>query len=466
MSSDVLPHSADAETTILGVSMAEAMQTGGTIAIDEALAILDPPDFYSTIHRTIFESMASLRAAGQPVTVPLVAEDLKRGNALQRVGGTPFLINLTVGMPVGSIVRYAAIVRDRAALRELKRLVETIDTEASEASEPATHILARAQEAIFNLNLRTQLSEQSTVRSYGEVAKSVLEMFASWQRGEVVAVSTGIPELDAKLGYGGLAATDLIVVAARTSFGKTALALQIALNAARSGVPVLIFSLEMSRERLFIRNLSSTSQVAHFQISPWTFQNNPNLSDRIVASVPQLSDLPIYVDSQTRKLSRLLSVAREWHRRLTPDQKRRCLLITDYMQLVDNQLDKRSRNDEVGGISMGLKGVANELSIPVIGVSQLNRSPAKEKRRPELSDLRESGQLEQDADCVLFPWSEEDITDEPIRSMRLYCPKNRNAKPGWEIPVDFDGEHQWFSTEQMYAQERGEKAAALDFNAD
>ena len=113
---------------------------------------------------------------------------------------------------------------------------------------------------------------------------------------------------------------------------------------------------------------------------------------------------------------------------------------------------------------MELKGLATELEMPVIGVSQLTRSPAKDNRRPELSDLRESGQLEQDADLVLFPWSEDGIKDERIRGMKLYCPKQRGGQVGWEIPIDFDGDRQWFFTERMYAQERGDVSAPIDFN--
>jgi replicative DNA helicase len=152
------------------------------------------------------------------------------------------------------------------------------------------------------------------------------------------------------------------------------------------------------------------------------------------------------VEDRVHELNKLCAIAREW-KRTAPAPG---LVIVDYLQLVKNKQDKRSRQEEVAGISIEMKRLATELNVPVIGVSQLSRRPAQENRRPELPDLRESGQLEQDADVVLFPWSEDGLTDIDVRTMKLYCAKQRNGSVGWEIDIDFDGERQWFFTEKMY----------------
>lgn len=440
-----LPNSVEAERAILGAIL---LNNG---LINQAVTELKPEDFYLPSHRRIFTAMVMLMECRVEIDPILIGEELKRENALEAVGGISFITNLTYGLPHSTnISHYARVIRGKSLLRNLKREIAKIDAQIDAEEDEPEAVLECANDALLRLNLDAQVGTKSSARGYQDVAQSVTETFNRWQKGDAVAVQTQIPELDARLNYGGLASGDLVVVAARTSFGKSALALQIALSSARIGVPVLIFSLEMSAERLFIRNLASASEVPHYKISPRTFQYNPGLADIVRASVPAVSKLPISVDHTTRKLRRLALVAREWHRGLTPEQKKRALMITDYMQLVDNKLDRRSRNDEVAGISIELKGTAVELGIPVIGVSQLTRSPAKDNRRPELSDLRESGQLEQDADLVIFPWSEDGLKDDQIRGMKLYCPKQRGGQVGWEIPIDFDGDKQWFFTEQMY----------------
>lgn len=456
-----LPNSAEAERAILGAILLN------NDLVAQAEAELTAEDFYVPSYRRIFVAMLNLMSMRLEIDPILIAEELKKDNALGSVGGVGFITDLAHGLPrTANIANYARVVKGKSLLRHLKREIAAIDRQIDEEEDEPDVVLAKANEVLFRLNVESRVGAKSSARDYKDVASVVSEMFDRWQAGDSVAVPTQIPELDQRLNYGGLASGDLIVIAARTSFGKSALALQIALSSARYDIPVLIFSLEMSAERLFIRNLASTSQVPHYKISPRTFQYNAGLADVIRGSVPVVSRLPISVDHATRTLRRLALVAREWHRGLTPKQKKRALMITDYMQLVDNKLDRRSRNDEVAGISIELKGAAVELGIPVVGVSQLTRSPAKDNRRPELADLRESGQLEQDADLVLFPWSEDGLKDDQVRGMKLYCPKQRGGQVGWEIPIDFDGDKQWFFTEQMYAQERREIAPRIDFNDD
>lgn len=436
-----LPSSPEAERTVLGLVL-----LNNALFVRLATELL-PEQFYVPAHRRIFLAMTALAERGEEINPILIGEELTRDGGVESVGGPAFVGNLTYGLPHSEDIKgYAKVIRDKAALRQLIRLASKITNQALEEEDDAEKIVGDAETALFELGMQTRLASKSTVRTYDDVAGSVMDMFERWSEGHVVSIPSRIPEVDRKLAHGGFSGGDLIVIAARTSFGKSALALQIALNATRAKTPVLFFSLEMSAEKLFIRNLSSVTGVPHNQIKPWTFANDLQTSRRIAAGVPKLTDLPMYVEDRTYSLNRLCSIARDWRRRT----KIPGLIVTDYIQLVNNKLDKRSREQEVAGISTELKRLAKELDVPVIGISQFSRDQTKQNRRPELHDLRESGQIENDCDVVLFPWSTDTLEDKPVRGMRLYCPKQRSGKVGWELDIDFDGEHQWFSTPEMY----------------
>jgi replicative DNA helicase len=440
MSEQLLPNNPEAERAILGgIILNNAL-------IHQARALLVPEHFYTPSHRRIFEAMLPLMIKAGEIN-PILLNDAT---------GEPVISisNLTHDLPhETSIARYANVVRAQALLRQLVKTTEKIQAAALEGTDPPEAILANAEAELLALRIQSEFLQKSTGRSYEEVAESVANLFEKWKKGDVVAIPTQIPELDRRLAFGGLSAQDFIIVAARSSFGKTALALQIGLNVSRTGKSVLIFSLEMSGEKLFIRNLSSVSDVAHSQISPLTFQHDKALARKILKGIPKLRPCPIQVEDEVYDLNRVCAAARNWKRK---EGKAAGLIIVDYIQLAKNKLNTRSRQEEVAGISIELKRLAKELNVPVIGVSQFNRDPARHNRRPELSDLRESGQLEQDADVVLFPWSRDGLEDIPVRGMKLYCPKQRNGSVGWEIDVDFDGERQWFFTKEMYLSARGE----------
>lgn len=456
-----LPNSQEAERAILGAILLDAG------LMTQALTVLEPKDFYHSPHRNVFIAMSTLAKAEMEINPVLIGEELKRQNALESTGGISYITNLTYGLPHSTnIAHYARVVRSKTILRTLKKSLAAIDSQIDEGVDDHETILNQASEELYRLTVDAQLEQKSSVRSYAEVAVEALETFDKWETGETVAIPTQIPEVDERLSYGGLASGDLVVLAARTSFGKSALALQIAVSTARLGIPVLIFSLEMAAVRLFFRNLASTSSIPHYQISPMTFQHHPGLASAIRSAVPAVGALPIYVDHTTRKLRRMLALAEDWYRTVTKNGKKKTLIIADYLQLAENKLNKRTRNEEVAEISKEFKGLAVHLDSPLIAVSQLNRSSAKENRRPELPDLRESGQIENDADLVLFPWSKEAVGQEQKRGMEIYCPKQRGGKTGWEVPIDFDGDKQWFFTERMYQQERGERAPVIDFNDD
>lgn len=439
-----LPNSAEAERAVLGGILLNPD------LIHQAAHELLPDQFYVPSNRKVFEVMLVITSRQSTPNAVLVTEELTAQGALESVGGPAYLANLCYGLPpANNLSHYTKIIREKAILRQFIKLGAKFTREGLEQEDDAETIIQRAQEAIFALGAQLELEKKAT-RSYGEISGSVYQIFGDWTEGNIVAIPTQIPELDHRLAYGGLAAQDFIIIAARSSFGKTALALQIGLNVSRTGKGVLICSLEMSGEKLFIRNLSAVTDVPHNQINPWTFQNERETAKKLFNGIGRLQDCPIQVNDRVHDLNRLVAIAREWKRK----NKNAALIIVDYLQLVKNKQEKRSRQEEVAGVSTEMKRLAQELNLPVIGVSQFNRDPARQNRRPELSDLRESGQLEQDADVVLFPWSETGLEDVEIRPMKLYCAKQRNGSVGWEIPIDFNADRQWFFTKDMYREAR------------
>lgn len=441
-----MPAEPEAERAILGAVL---LDNG---LIHQAREATRPEDYWVPSHRAIFTTMLTLADNQSEINPILIGAALRNEGKLESIGGLTFLHGLVFGVPhMSNIGHYAKIVRGKALLRELIREhVRGIEAAFEQEDEPDV-VLDNAQRGLIEISFESRVMN-GAVRSYKEIGESVTSMFQKWSTGETVAIPTQIPEIDRKLVYGGLAYADFIVLAAQTSFGKTALALQIALNTARSGIPVLIFSLEMKGERLFIRNLASTSNVPRRDITPYTFRNHHQETiDRITAAQPRLASEPIFVADKVRTLSRLSSVATDWKLRTCHESAG--LIIVDYMQLVQNKLSKRSREEEVTGIFRELKNLASVLDLPVLGLSQFNREPSRSNQRPELKDLRESGAIEQDVDLAMFIWSPNKTGEENIRAVQVYCPKQRDGPVGWDEKIDFDADHQWFKSPEMWLTE-------------
>ena len=404
-----LPNSAEAERAILGAVL---LDNG---LISQAIEHLRPEDFYVPSHRRIFVAMVALFERGAEINPILIGEELKKENALESAGGISFITNLTYGLPhTTNILHYTKVVRGKSMLRQLIKAASKITQEAIEEEDEPEIILDHAEHAIF------QLADERIRQGFVHVkpiAEQLLEKVQELEGRAAVltGVTTGYADLDKMTS--GLQKSDLIILAARPSMGKTSLALMLAENAAlHAGAVVGVFSLEMSKESLVMRMLCSQGNI-----DAQRFRNG-FLSRlewaQIAKSLGILADAKIYIDD-TPGLSVLEMRAKA--RRLAAEQKKLDLLVVDYLQLMSGSARRvESRQQEVSQISRELKALAKEMDVPVVALSQLSRAPeSRSDHRPQLADLRESGALEQDADLVAFIYREE-----PYKT-----PEERDAMP-------------------------------------
>jgi replicative DNA helicase len=392
-----LPNSSEAERAILGAII---LDNG---LVSQAIELLKPEDFYVPSHRRIFVAMIGLFERGAEINPILIGEELKKENALETVGGISFVTNLTYGLPHSTnIIHYAKVVRGKSLLRRLIKTASKITNEALEEEDEPEIILDHAEHAIF------ELADERIRQGFEHVkpvAEALLDKIQEMEGRQTVltGLTTGFAELDEKTS--GLQRNDLIILAARPSMGKTSFALMLAQNAAiETGAVVGMFSLEMSKESLVMRMLCSQGNIdaqrfrnGFLSRAEWA---------KIGESLGTLADTKIFLDD-TPGISVLEMRAKA--RRLAAEQKRIDLIIVDYLQLMSGS-NKRSesRQQEVSLISRELKGLAKELNVPLVALSQLSRAPeSRSDHRPQLSDLRESGALEQDADLVAFLYREE-----------------------------------------------------------
>jgi replicative DNA helicase len=384
-----LPNNLDAERSVLGAILLD------NHALNTAIETLRPEDFFLDQHRRVFTQMIALGESQQAIDLVTLTEELHRRGDLEGSGGAPYLAALVDGMPrVSNVEHYARIVKEKALLRNLIHATHNIQQRAFEGEDGADTILDNAESSIFALaedRIRAGLIPvKDIVRDNFERLESIFKEGKS-----ITGISTGYTELD-KL-TSGLQPSELLILAARPSQGKTALALNFAENIAiRAGLPVAIFSLEMSKESLLQRLVASVAQIdahkfrtGHLTREDWR---------RMTEALGTISSAPLWIDD-AGSISVLEIGAKA--RRLKRD-KGLSLLVVDYLQLITARGRFNSRQEEVASISRGLKGLAKELQMPVLVLSQLTRAPEREERGPQLSDLRESGAIEQDADVVMF----------------------------------------------------------------
>ena len=421
-----MPANVEAERSILGAILLD------NLAYNQAAEHLHPDDFSLDSHRRIYARMIDLAESSRPIDMITLVEELDRRKELEAIGDVGYVSGLVDGVPDRpSIEHYIKIVRDKALLRGLIHAANSAIAKAAEHSDPAEEILNEAEATIF------QLSEKRIGRGFMGVQEIIKESFGSidalLQRGQrITGLETYYADLDEMTS--GLQPSDLVILAARPSMGKTSFAMNIAENAAIYGSQVIgVFSLEMSKEALLQRMLCSVARVdAHKFRTGSLWQEDTR---KIQHAVEQLAHAPIFVDD-TPGIS--VSEMRAKARRLVQSQGKLDLLIVDYLQLMSGGGGRRyeNRTQEVSAISRGLKGLAKELRVPVIALSQLSRAPETRgsgDHRPQLSDLRESGSIEQDADLVMFIFREEVYKpDDPELEGRaeIIIAKQRNGPIG------------------------------------
>jgi replicative DNA helicase len=416
-----LPNNLDAERSILGAILVD------NNALNAAIEALKAEDFFLPQHRHVFTRMIALGESQQAIDLVTLTEELHRSGELEASGGAPYLASLADGMPrVSNVEHYARIVKEKALLRNLIHTAHNIQQHAFDGEEGADAILDSAESSIFAIaedRVKAGLiSVKDIVRDNFERLEKIFREGKS-----VTGISTGYGELDKLLS--GLQPSELIILAARPSQGKTALALNLMENVAiRGGHPVAMFSLEMSKESLLQRLVASVAQVdahkfrsGHLSKDDWR---------RMAESLGQIASAPLWIDDAGT--ATVLEIGAK-ARRLKRDRGL-SLLVVDYLQLIASRGRFGNRQEEVASISRGLKGLAKELQIPVLVLSQLTRAPERDDRGPQLSDLRESGAIEQDADVVMFIYRPKFFTQgastEEREETELKIAKQRNG------PVD------------------------------
>ena len=414
----------EAERSILGAILLD------NFSYNQAAEHLKPEDFSLDSHRRIYSRMMDLAESARPIDMITLVEELDRRKELEAIGDVGYISGLVDGVPDRpSIEHYVKIVHDKALLRGLIHAANSAIARASDQSDPAEEVLNDAEATIL------QLSEKRIGRGFMGVQEIVKESFGSvdalLQRGQrITGLATHYPDLDEMTS--GLQRSDLIIIAARPSMGKTAFAMNIAENASIDDQKVVgMFSLEMSREALLLRLLCSKARVDSHKMRTGSLWRDD--MDKVVRAMEQLAHAPIFIDD-TPGIS--LSEMRAKARRLQQSQGSLDLVIVDYLQLMSGGGRRyENRTQEVSAISRGLKALAKELKVPVVALSQLSRAPESRggDHRPQLADLRESGSIEQDADLVAFIFREEVYKpDEPELEgqAELIIAKQRNGPTG------------------------------------
>ena len=418
-----LPHNLEAERSVLGAILVH------NDAFNEAAQVIDAPDFYRDAHRRIFDSMVALNERHQAIDFVTLKEELSRGGDLDEVGGPAYVASLADGVPRATNVEYyARIVKEKATLRNLIYAANKILANAYEADQESDLILDEAESAIFSVADDRLKAGFVPMRDLVKESFPKIELLFEQKR-LITGVPSGFVDLDSLTR--GFQGGDLIIIAARPSMGKTSLVLNIAQHVAlQPEHTVGVFSLEMSKESLFLRLLMSEAQIdGHRLMSGVIGQKDYS---RISHALETLSAMRLHIDD-TASLSVLEMRAKA--RRLQAEQQGLSLLVVDYIQLMSGRGRFENRTLELAAISRSLKGLAKELNVPVVVLSQLSRAPeARADHRPQLSDLRESGALEQDADVVLLIYREDAYNRDPNHpdagTAELIVGKQRNGPTG------------------------------------
>lgn len=386
------PHSREAEESVIGAVLLSEE------AVNEVMDVIHPEDFYVPAHQAIFEAMRELFDTSQAIDAVTISEVLRRRGELEKIGGIQYLTRLVDIVPsTSNVAYYAGIVEEHAKRRELIRAGASVTDYAFSVDDEISTVLDRAEQAVLGVAERRA---SQTLFEVGPMFNDVLEHIEmlEQQGSDLTGLATGYVDIDKKLA--GLQAANLVVIAARPAMGKSSLALGIAINVAAQEEPVAVFSLEMSKEELVQRILSSVGKVDSMKLR--SGQLGP-LWQRVVDAAGRMYQAPIFIDdSPVVTVTDIRAKCRRLKRK-----RGLSLVVVDYLQLMQAS-NRENRQQEISEITRNLKNLARELDVPIIAVSQLNRSlETREDKRPRLSDLRESGAIEQDADVVMFIYRHE-----------------------------------------------------------
>jgi len=432
----VPPHSIEAEQSVLGGLMIDNQ------AWDSIADIVTEDDYYRQDHRLIFRSLSHLANSGAPLDIVTVSEWLDKHNELDKTGGIAYLSTLAENTPsAANIKAYASIVRERSVLRQLIRISSEIGENAfNTEGRSSSEVLDIAEQKVFQIserNARGRQGFQSITHLLPKVVERIDHLYE--KGGDITGLTTGFKDLDRMTS--GLQPADLVIVAGRPSMGKTSFAMNVAENIAMSSKKaVAIFSMEMPAEQLVLRILSSLGRVDQSKVRSGKLDEDD--WPRLTSTMNLLNEAPLFIDD-TPALSP--TELRSRARRLTREHDLGVIVI-DYLQLMQVAGTKENRTNEISEISRSLKALAKELNVPVVALSQLNRSlEQRPNKRPVMSDLRESGAIEQDADLIMFIYRDEVYNEEtPDKGIaEIIIGKQRNGPIG-TVRLTFMGQYTRF----------------------
>ncbi|HBK35237.1 MAG: Replicative DNA helicase [Candidatus Uhrbacteria bacterium GW2011_GWE2_40_58] len=432
------PHNLEAEQSLIGSLL---IDKDSLVSVADRLS---PDDFYRDSHRLLFDTILELFERHEPIDILALGNRLEERGILQKIGGRAYLVELSNAVPTSAhVVHYAEIIQKKATLRRLLQAASQITKLSYEEEEDIEATLDLAEHELFNVSGKFNKNSFVPIRSVLSGAFERIDELHR-ERGKLRGLATGYPELDSLLG--GLQKSDLIILAARPSVGKTSLALDMARHVGVKGkVPVALFSLEMAKEQLVDRMICAQGNVDLWKLRTGRLSDRDDDFPRIGKALGDLSEAPIFIDDNA-----MLNVMqlRTKARRLKTEHGLG-LIIIDYLQLMEGRMRGNSDNrvQEVAEISRGLKQIARELDIPVVALAQLSRAvEATKPAIPRLSHLRDSGSIEQDADVVMFLYRKavdrnyqpEDLSPEEKNLAELHIAKHRNGPTG-VIRLFFDG---------------------------
>ena len=432
--SRIPPHSVESEQSILGSII---LDKDAIITVAETI---NPSDFYKEAHKIIYEYMLKLNSNNEPIDLITLIEELRKEGHLDNIGGISYLTSLSTIVPTTSNVKYYAnIVKEKSVMRQLIKASNEIINLGYDASTDVQEILDKAEKNIFDISQEKSGDDIQPINLVLQDTFDMIERLCT-QKSDVTGITTGFADLNKKIN--GLQRTDLILLAARPAMGKTAFSLNLVQNAALKGdASVAVFSLEMSKEQLVQRILSAQSNVELSKIKTGTLGESD--WPRIIDAMAVLSEANIFIDDTPGiKISEIRSKCRR-----LKIEKGLDLIMIDYLQLMEGEGKNENRQQEIAKISRSLKILAKELDCPVVALSQLSRSPELRKdHRPILSDLRESGSIEQDADIVMFLYRDEYYHEDSEKKNigEVIVAKNRHGETG-------NVELVWFGQVQKFA---------------